>query len=142
MSKNLGKDITNLCDIEKFRSTPPEQPPHEPNSTSNAPNTPNTPNTPDIGKRQPEAGAIARDPGESRSKPRSRPQNADNNGSNDKPSRAASDNSAGRRRPRDDERSGRNGRADSGNSDKVIGMGDHFPDFLREPSKPNRGGKG
>ena len=29
----------------------------------------------------------------------------------------------------------------SGDGDKVIGMGDHFPDFLREPSKPKRGGK-
>jgi hypothetical protein len=30
-------------------------------------------------------------------------------------------------------------RNDGGN--KVIGMGDHFPDFLREPVEPKRGDK-
>ena len=29
---------------------------------------------------------------------------------------------------------------ESGDGEKVIGMGDHFPDFLREPVRPKRGG--
>ena len=32
-------------------------------------------------------------------------------------------------------------RGDSGEGGKVVGMGDHFPDFLRDPGAPRRGGK-
>ena len=44
------------------------------------------------------------------------------------------------RRPRDAGRTKSNGHDSSGGSDKVVGMGDHFPDFLRDPVKPKRGG--
>ena len=67
---------------------------------------------------------------------------AKDNGLKDKLARAAPDSVARPGRPGEaEQRAGGNGRAESGDGDKVIGMGDHFPDFLREPSKPKRGDK-
>ena len=96
---------------------------------------------------EPVTEAVAREATENRNKTRGRRTRTragtKDNGSQEKPERTAPDNGARRRRPRDSEqRAGGNGRAESGGGDKVIGMGDHFPDFLREPSKPKRGGKG
>jgi len=98
-------------------------------------------------RTKPETEADAREATERRNKTRGRRTRTragvEDNGTNEMPERAAPDNGARRRRPRETKsRAGGNGRAESGDGDKVIGMGDHFPDFLREPSKPERGGKG
>ena len=67
---------------------------------------------------------------------------AKNNGSQDKLVSVAPARGARPGQPKESEqRAGSSGRAKSGDGDKVIGMGDHFPDFLREPSKPKRGDK-
>ena len=97
-------------------------------------------------KTEPETGANAGEATESQNKTRGRRTRTragtKDNSSQEKPVRAAPDNGARHRRPRESEqRAEENGRAESGGGDKVIGMGDHFPDFLREPSKPKRGGK-
>ncbi len=43
-----------------------------------------------------------------------------------------------RKRPKRSETSDNNGQGKWDDGDKVIGMGDHFPDFLREPVRPKR----
>ena len=92
-------------------------------------------------KSEPKSDAIVHEKKESRHSTRGRRSESKNNGSEKIPARTSSDNGARPNRARDSERSVGNGRATSGDSDKVIGMGDHFPDFLREPSRPKRGGK-
>ncbi len=82
---------------------------------------------------------------ESESRPRGRRSRSRSGGEKKSPSRAAPekpsrDHAARERRPRDAGRKKSSGQGNSGDGDKVIGMGDHFPDFLRDPVRPKRGG--
>ena len=104
---------------------------------------------------KPEAEEIKEDPKEdaqtkvdakeSESRPRGRRSRSRAGGENKSPGRAAPekpsrDHAVRERRPRDAGRNKASGHGSSAEGDKVIGMGDHFPDFLREPTKPKRGG--
>ena len=137
----IGTQTPALAAIEAPVEIPIETPTDTPVDTPIA----NSVNTSEI--TEPETDANAREATDSRNKTRGRRTRtragAEDNGSKEKPVRSAPDNGARRRRPKEAEpRAVGNGRTESGGGDKVIGMGDHFPDFLREPSKPKRGGKG
>ena len=99
----------------------------------------------EAGKPEPSSAKAPRRGKESERKPRRRRAGPTDAGAKKKPApataSAAADNSARRKRPAESERGKGNGRNKSADSDKVIGMGDHFPDFMRDPVRPKRGGK-
>ena len=80
----------------------------------------------------------AKEGGEKRRGRRSR---SDKDSTTKRPARRSRDAESDRKRPKGSDTADKSRRDDSGDSDKVIGMGDHFPDFLREPRKPKRGGR-
>ena len=77
---------------------------------------------------------------ESEKRPRGRRSRIRSSGEKKSPSRATPEKAVRERRPRDSGRAKSGGHGNSGDSDKMIGMGDHFPDFLLDPIKPKRGG--
>ena len=95
----------------------------------------------DVEKDAKPPAKIAHDVRESGNKKPARRARSEHNNAKKKPARAVSDNAPRRERPADRGRSRDNGSSESADSDKVLGMGDHFPDFMQEPVRPKRGGK-
>ncbi len=88
-----------------------------------------------------QTSAMAGEEKEGEEKRRDRSSRSTKDGGAKKPARRNRDKDFQRKRPKRSEPADKNGPDEGGDGDKVVGMGDHFPDFLREPARPKRGGR-